>query len=451
MEFNGSTSPAPDPGLPPVSPPTGRMFLRLFGVPALIVGGLVAALVLFGWVGRMVTGQGGSEGRSADEFLRGLDDTNPEVRWKTANDLAQVLPRDERLAADAPFALELAARVDRARLGSAANEQSYLERLSKMPAEEAARQRKSLEADRNYILYLGACLGKFAIPAGVWSLAELAGQEKGLEPRALGERRFLGLLALANLGENLKRFDKLPPDRQQAILDQLEAAQKGEHATRARQLGEYLQRRRDGKAGALGVDKVLEKCADAGDPLLREMAAFAMNFWTGTASEDAGMEKTLLRLAHDDGRGEDEMNRLLEEKPEEAKGLLARLLGEKPSQTRTLTKRPGFRVQANAAVALARRGSPRTPLGLLGEMLDPEILRERFVIQDRNSGTEQPDEELVVGTVINALKAVPELHRQRPEMDLSALRPPIDRLAQDSNKAVQTEAVQARLALDAPK
>jgi hypothetical protein len=449
MEYNGSTPSASDPGLPPVSPPTGRMFLRLFGMPALIVGGLVAALILFGWVGRMFTGQGASH--SAAEFLRGLDDTNPEVRWKAASDLAQVLPRDERLAADAPFALELAARLDRTRLGSAANEQSYLERLPKLSPEEAARQRKSLEADRKYILYLGACLGKFAIPAGAWSLEELAGQEKGLEPRALGERRFLGLLALANLGENLKRFDKLPPDRQQAVLDQLEAAQKGEHATRARQLAEYLQRRRNGKLGALGVDRVLEKCADAADPLLREMAAFAMNFWTGTASEDAGMEKTLLRLAQDDGRGEDEMNRLLDEKPEEAKGLLARLLGEKPSQTRTLTKRPGFRVQANATIALAHRGSPRTPLGLLAEMLDETLLRERFVILDRNSGKEQPDEELAVGTLINALRAVPELHRKRPEMDLSALRPLIDRLAQDSNKAVQTEAVQAQLALDAPK
>jgi hypothetical protein len=436
MEFNGSTSPAPDPGLPPVSPPTGRMFLRLFGVPALIVGGLVAALILFGWVGRMVTGQGAGASHSADEFLRGLDDSNPEVRWKAASDLAQVLLRDDRLASDTPFALELAARLDRARLGSAANEQSYAERLPHLTPEEAARQGKSLEGDRNYILYLAACLGNFMVPAGVGPLEDLAGQETGLEPRALMDRRRQAVWVLANLGENLKRFDKLPPDKQQAVLDQLEIAQKGEHATRARQLADCLRRRLDGKPGALGVDRVLEKCADSANPSLREMAAFAMNFWSGTAAEDARMEKALLRLAHDDGRGEAELSEQLEANPE---------------PTRTIIKRPGFRVQVNASVALARRGSPKTPLGLLAEMLDETILRERFVLQDKKSGQEQPNEDMVVGTLVNALQAVPELHRKRPEMDLSALRPPIDRLAQNANKAVRIEAVQAQLALDAPK
>ena len=32
-------APRPDPGLPTVTPPSGSMFLRLFGVPALIVWG----------------------------------------------------------------------------------------------------------------------------------------------------------------------------------------------------------------------------------------------------------------------------------------------------------------------------------------------------------------------------------------------------------------------------
>lgn len=439
MESPSSTRPAPDPGLPPVSPPTGRMFLRLFGVPALIVGGLVAALILvppfLSWVGRALTGQPAGESRSADEFLRGLDDANPEVRWKAANDLAQTLLRDDRLASDPSFALELAGRLDRARLGSAANEQSYAERKPHLTDEEAKRQGKSLEADRNYILYLAACLGNFMVPAGAGPLGELAGQEAGMEPRALADRRRQALWALANLGENLKRFDKLTPERQQAVLDQLETV-KGEHAARARLLADYLARRREGKLGALGVDRVLEKCADAEDPSLREMAAFAMNFWSGTATEDARLEKALLRLARDDGRGEKELTELLEENRE---------------PTRAVIKRPGFRVQVNAAVALARRGSPQTPLGLLAEMLDENLLRERFVLEDRKSGKEQPNEEMVVGTLVNTLKAVAELHRKRPEMDLSALRLSIDRLAQDPNKAVQAEAKQALLALDTPK
>ena len=36
----------PDPGLPTVTPPSGSMFFRLFGVPALIVGGLVLVLIV---------------------------------------------------------------------------------------------------------------------------------------------------------------------------------------------------------------------------------------------------------------------------------------------------------------------------------------------------------------------------------------------------------------------
>jgi hypothetical protein len=416
------------------------MFLRLFLVPALIVGGLVAALILVppfvGWVGRVLTGRGAAESRSPEQFLHSLDDANPDVRWQAASDLAQVLLRDDRLASDGPFALELAARLDRARTASAAAEQTYAERLPKLKPEDATRERKKLEADRNYILYLGACLGNFMVPAGVWELEDLAGQEKGLEPLALGERRRQAVWALANLGENLKRFDKLPPDRQQVVIDQLEAAKKGEQSSAARKLAEYLRRRLDGHPGALAVDKVLEKCADADDPSLREMAAFAMNFWTGTAAEDARMEKALLRLSHDDGRGEAELSRLLE---------------ENPSPTRTVVKRPGFRVQVNATNALARRGSPQVRLGLLEVMLDEPLLRERFVIQDRKSGKEQPDEALVVTTVVSTLKAVDELHRKRPEMDLSGLRPLIDRLAQNPNKAVQAEAQRAQIALGVPQ
>jgi hypothetical protein len=180
------------------------------------------------------------------------------------------------------------------------------------------------------------------------------------------------------------------------------------------------------------VDRVLEKCADADDPSLREMAAFAMNFWSGNATEDARMEKTLLRLANDNGHGEAE---------------LAKVLEGNPAETRTVVKRPGFRVQVNATIALARRGSPKVRLGLLEEMLDPALLRERFVVEDRKSGKEQPDEAVVVTTLVNALKAVTELHRKRPEMDLAPLRPPSDRLAQDPNQAVQAEARRAQAAL----
>jgi hypothetical protein len=111
-----------------------------------------------------------------------------------------------------------------------------------------------------------------------------------------------------------------------------------------------------------------------------------------------------------------------------------------------VVRRPGFQVQANADIALARRGSPHTRLDLLRTMLDPAALRQIFILT-RRGGPEQPDEALVVTTVVNTLKAVVELHRRRPEVDLSVLGPALDGLAQDPNPAVRAEAQQALLAL----
>jgi hypothetical protein len=412
------------------------MFLRLFLVPALIVGGLVGVLLVlppaFSWVRELLTGKRDTDSRTAEQFLQSLDDDNKTVRWQAASDLSQVLLRDGRLAGDADFALQLADRLDRARIATAPAEDDFASRAATLSPAEAAQERSKLEPDRNYILYLGACLGNFLVPVGAPVLCELAKQEKGMEPKALAERRRQAVWALANLGENIKRFDKLSGQGQQIILDQLEAAEKGPFGSRARLAAEYLRRRQDGKFSALGVDKALIACSEADDPSLREMAAFAMNFWHGTASEDAAMEKALVRLSNDNGRGEGELSRLLE---------------ENSSPTRVVIKRAGFRVQANATVALARRGSPQVRLNLLVEMLDPEALRQLFVVQDRKSGREQPEEELVASTLINALKATAELHRLRPEMDLPQLQPKVETLTRDANKAIQTEALQTQLEL----
>jgi hypothetical protein len=414
------------------------MFLRLFLVPALIVGGLVAGLILlppaFSWIQRLVTGKNPSEARSASQFLQSLDDPTKEVRWQAASDLSQVLLRDDRLACDGAFALELATRLDRARRAAITAEEDFAPRVAGLSPDQAKAQRKKLEADRDYILYLGACLGNFMVPVGAPLLGELASQEKGMEPLGLNERRRQAVWALANLGENLKRFDRLAADQQSAAVDQLEGLGPRENGAWAKAAAEFVKRRRDGKASALGIDKVLIKCSHADDSALREMAAFAMNFWKGTATEDAAMEKALVRLSYDDGRGEAELAEQLDDK-------------ENPSPTRAVVKRPGFRVQANATVALARRGSPKVRLGLLEEMLDPQMLRSMLVVQDRKNGKEQADEELIANTLVNALKATTELHQLRPEMDLSTLRPLVDRLVGNDNQAIRAEALRAQLAL----
>jgi hypothetical protein len=369
--------------------------------------------------------------------LRDLDNTNKEVRWRAASDLAQVLLRDDTLASDSAFALQLTQRLRRTLDASAALEKA----LAAQPGELA-----KLEPDRDYVLLLTQCLGHFMVPVGAPALEEMAMQESGMEPKALNTRRRQALWALANLGENVKRFDKLPAERQEEVKAQLESAGgAGEQAAAAKAALDFLTRRQEDRPSALGVDRVVEKCADADDPSLREMAAFVVNFWSGSAAENARMEKALVRLSHDSGKGEDELRQLEEQREPDSGGLLDRFIEKEP--TRSLVKKPGFRVQANATVALARMGSSKVRLDMLQTMLDQEELRGIFVVQSKKSGKEQPDEAVVIETMLNALKAVAELHHKNAALDLSSLRPNIDKLAHNPNPAVSTEAGRVVLAL----
>jgi hypothetical protein len=441
----------PDPGLPTVTPPSGSMFFRLFGVPALIVGGLVLVLILaqplIGKFGSLLGRGWGSA--SPEKFLRDLDNTNKEVRWRAADDLAQVLLRDDNLASDSAFALQLTQRLRRTLDTSAPFEKAHAEQYAKLSPEEENRELKKLESDRDYVLLLAQCLSRFMVPVGAPVLEELAVQESGLDQRGLSARRRQALWALANLGQNVKRFDNFSTEQQEAVQSQLEtAAEGGEQSAAAKAALDYLKRRQEGRPTAMGVDRVVEKCADADDPSLRELAAFVANFWNGDAAENARMEKALVRLSNDTGKGEDELAKLEEQKPPETDSLLAKFVERE--ETRSLVKKPGFRVQVNAAVALARRGSPKVRLELLQTMLDEDELRSIFVVQAKKGGAERPDEAVVVETVINTLKAVAELHRKDPQRDLSTLQPNIDKLAHNPNSAVQTEAGQVVLALSKP-
>src|SRR5262245_3206461 len=103
----------------------------------------------------------------------------------------------------------------------------------------------------------------------------------------------------------------------------------------------------------------------------------------------------------------------------------------------------GWEVRYNATVALARRGSDKVKdegvWDNLTEMLDEEQ-------QLRNFRRATADGKAVSGagaahlTVITALQAVNELHNKRPEMDLTVLKPALEKLTQSRNLAVSTEA-----------
>jgi len=439
MPSDSPNLPQSNPGLPTVTPPSGSMFFRLFGVPALIVGGLVLLLIvgqpLIGKFGSYFLGRTWGSG-SPEQFLRDLDNSNKEVRWRAANDLAQVLLRDDNLASDSAFALQLCQRLRRTLDSSAPFEKAHAEHFAKLSPTEEAGELKKLDPERDYILLLTQCLGHFMVPVGAPALEELAMQQSGLDPRALAARRRQALWALANLGENVKRFDKLPGEQQETVLSQLEiAAEGGEQAKVAKEALAYLKSRWAEKPSALGMDRVIQKCADAEDPSLRELAAFAANFWSGTAAENARIAQTLTRLCDDPGKGEEELTKLEDENTEQ--------------ETRNLVKKPGFRVQVNAAIALARHGW-KVRLTLLQTMLDEQELRSIFVVQPKKGGAEQPDQAAVVETMLNALKSVAELHRKNPQLDLSSLRPNLDKLAHNPNPAVQTEAGRVVLALSNP-
>jgi hypothetical protein len=409
-------SPGPPPGLPPVSPPSGKFIVQLFLVPGMIVGLIVCVLLLFNWW------FGGP--RSPQAFLQKLDDPNTEVRWRAAADLAQVLKRDGHLASDGAFAIELADRAERARDASEGAEKALAERYASLTPKEVRAEAAKLEPERNYLQYLTASLGNFRVPAGVDVLRSLAEQESGLEPEALAQRRRQAVWALADLGQNLRHFDELKLPDQDVIVAGLGRLTEESGGSAAARLEKQLQDRRAGKPSALGVDKTLAKCASARDSFLRELTALALNFWVGSAAENDSMEATLLKLAHDDGREESWVLKQAEEPSDEP---------------RSIVKTPGLRVRYNAVAALARRGSKKVRLDQLEEMLDAHQLAE-VCIKKLPDGSEQPDELFILQTQIATLQAVAELHRKQPALDLSTIRAMVAKLASDPNSAVRTQA-----------
>jgi hypothetical protein len=117
---------------------------------------------------------------------------------------------------------------------------------------------------------------------------------------------------------------------------------------------------------------------------------------------------------------------------------------------------PGWEIRYNAAASLARRGSPRAieVLDVLREMLDEQQQMRNFRIE-RKDGTSAPHEEVALGAVLIALKAVAEWHQHAEVVrtigsdnsELQKLYQAIDKLGQSHNRVVSTEARKVRLAL----
>jgi hypothetical protein len=407
-------------GLPVVVPLSGKFLAQLFLVPGVIVSGAVLVLLGFSWLA------GGP--RSPEEFLKGLRNPNPDIRWRTASDLAQVLPRDERLACDPSFGLDLAEQL---REALEENEQAEARARHALETEGASRtgapaessegrrsraaagEAKTLAAQRELILFLSQCLGHFQAPVGGPLLAEIAQKTAGAEEESLLRRRENAVWALGKLGEKMQHYPQLSPERHAALEAALEreAAREGERGRWAREAQQGL-----ADHAMPSVDRAMDRCSRDPDPLLRQLVAVALVFWQGPQTE-----ATLVRLADEVGRGgaagSDDVRRL--------------------------------EVRYQATASLARRGSLQigNRLPVLAEMLDEDQQLHNLRTQPEGQ-EEQPDLGAVQSTITNALTAVAELHRKQPRIDLSSLRPAIDKLAQNPNYAV--EAKRTLLALDQP-
>jgi hypothetical protein len=410
----------PERGLPVVVPPSGRFIAQLFLVPFAIVASVVGILLLVQWLV--------GSARSPADFLSRLDNPNPDVRWRGAEDLAQVLRRDDQLASDPRFGLDLVDRLERAIHDAASEEKEPVTRRL------ASREKRLPDAEeqepaRGYLFYLTGGVGNLSLPLGAPLLGNMALTTKGNDSAAVALGRRRALWVLAQLGDNLKRFDRLSESRRKAVLDELQglaASSTGSRREWASTTLDYHQGPEAKSLHVLGLDDVFAKCAQDQDPLLRSLVAFALNFWEGLPSENARMEELLVKLSRDDGHGEE---------------MLARLREADPQPNESITRRPGSTIRINANIALARRGSPRVRLDLLKEMLDESALREDFRVKTKKGDI--PDEDMVGNTLDATLRAILELHERRPEMNLSSLQDPIDKLAGSSNMALRGAAKHA--------
>lgn len=250
-------------GLPPVLPPSGRHIVQLFVVPGLIVTVAVLLLMGFSW---LVSGES-----TADQLLKRLQDANPDVRWRAANDLAQRLKRDNPMAADPQLAQRLTTLLQQAVNDYDRAGQDLARSHQDKDQEAIVRDQNNLKIKRKDVQFLSGCVGNLILPTGAPVLQDIARREKGPDEKSLTLLRRQAVWCLATLAENLQRFDKLPPERQDALRPEM--------------------------AARSGVIATLAICANSDDRFTRKLVALALAVWQGDERENDLAEETLLKLA----------------------------------------------------------------------------------------------------------------------------------------------------------
>lgn len=382
----------PERSLPPVEAPNARLIVQLFLVPLILVLLVIGLIVLlFGGLG--------AGPQSSRDFVDGLNSPSEIKRWKTAQDLAQVLPRKAELRGDVELALQLTELLDR-------------ERRKPPPAvsEDDKKQPNPNEVP-DLLEYLPAVVGSFRVPVGVPLLQEIIeSNESKQQERGYLVRFRNGLLALGLAGARLQEFDALSADEKRATLATLqqEAGAEAGRKTWARLAHDCLSARMRPEAtkvsnDVFGVVPTLRLGARSPDEFARKVTIMALAHWN---VPDA--DKLLLQLAGDNS--------------------------DLQTYENTDRERGQREVRYNAALALARRGSPLTPWSVVLEILDEERLRAIYASTDKAA----PVPGIIVvalGALKDGRKANPQLYSQQPEI-LTA----VQKLTKSGNEVVQVEA-----------
>lgn len=428
--MDSSQDGTPEAGLPPVSPPSGKHILKLFLVPGLIVTAVVVFLIGAQWIfGTKYT---------AEKFLKDLNDSTYQVRWRAASDLSQVLKSDKELATNVELALGLTARLQASLDEAEKYEKQWQEELSKKGWDDADKTlRDRVFGERSYSQFLISSLGQFYIPVGVSALADIARTKEGVNEAIVQQRRYKAVISLGTLGERIPHFDQLPDEKQQQVLNALQIAAKSSDnkATWAQEALELFKKTKSGQLPESSQTlAAFELTASDDDPQLRHLSAWSLGFWKG----DLAVE-LLISLINDDGHGEVPLDLAQERATQEKQGSTKDI---DPRRIRTAEQYRRL-IRYQALTGLASQGSERISahLNLLKEMLNFEELKKQYTFRDKQ-GNEIVDSDLVITTIKSGLLAVRKIHKAQPQLISQEFRTAVELLTKNKNSTINTAASQ---------
>ena len=432
----------PPTGLPDVKPPTAGFLIQLFVVPALIVLVIVLVWLAIKWL----TMDAGDPHKYLEQIR-----ASTRNRWNVALQLATALadPRYDSIKLDG----------------------AYMEGLADVLTEEL--DRPSEPKDPMLIrVYLSRALSQFSVSNGLPVLIRAANQQRDA---ASIEGRIAAIEAIGRLAENIRgtlTVKLLPQAAKTArqLADQLAVASDSPSAEKVEQLraaaatADELVRtartRGDFAARCAEFSRTLAELADRvpaeSQSPLRELSAAIARQAAHAAKIEAPSGSQVLNALTDaidestpalqfDGRFDKEIDRapMLREVAAISLGLVGG--PEALSKLERIVARERGLLRYNAAVGLCRAGRA-TPdvLDALQEMLtQPDIRYDEPAKPFTESQRHERDEAGRQQMALFALEAVRLLAEANPDADLSALKPPIDRIAQsDPDPKLRIEAAQ---------